>query len=120
MRTLEKLTITNFKSIRDQTLALGPLNVFIGGNGSGKSNLIQVFRFLREIVSQNLAAYTGTKGGADSLLYFGRKRSPLMSFFLEFGEGHVSNSYRVVLQGTDADDFIISNEIAYYHDKKAY
>jgi len=58
MRTLEKLTIKNFKSIREQTLALGPLNVFIGGNGAGKSNLIEVFRFLREIVNQNLAGYT--------------------------------------------------------------
>ena len=52
MRTLEKLTIKNFKSIREQTLALGRLNVFIGGNGAGKSNLIEVFSFLREIVNQ--------------------------------------------------------------------
>jgi len=59
MRTLEKLTIKSFKSIREQTLALGRLNVFIGGNGAGKSNLIEVFRFLREIVNQNLADYTG-------------------------------------------------------------
>ena len=44
--------IRNFKSIRDQTLKLGPLNIFIGGNGSGKSNLIEVFRFLHEIVDQ--------------------------------------------------------------------
>jgi prepilin-type N-terminal cleavage/methylation domain-containing protein len=87
MRTLEKLTINNFKSIREQTLELGELNVFIGGNGAGKSNLIQVFRFLREIVKQNLAGYVGIKGGADTLLYFGRKRSPTMSFRLEFGEG---------------------------------
>jgi len=36
MRTLEKLTIKNFKSIREQTLELGRLNVFIGGNGAGK------------------------------------------------------------------------------------
>ena len=73
MRTLEKLTIKSFKSIREQTLALGRLNVFIGGNGAGKSNLIEVFRFLREIVNQNLADYTGIKGGANTLLYFGRK-----------------------------------------------
>src|SRR6266478_1165542 len=59
MRTLEKLTIKNFKSIREQTLALGRLNVFIGGNGAGKSNLIEAFRFLREIVNQNLAGYVG-------------------------------------------------------------
>ena len=76
MRTLEKLTIKNFKSIREQTLELGRLNVFIGGNGAGKSNLIGAFRFLREIVNQNLAVYVGTKGPADSFLFFGRKQSP--------------------------------------------
>ena len=73
MRVLEQITIKNFKSIREQKLALGPLNVFIGGNGAGKSNLIEVFRFLREIVNQNLAGYVALKGGADALLYFGRR-----------------------------------------------
>ena len=61
MRTLETLTIRNFKSIRDQTLRLGPLNIFIGGNGSGKSNLIEVFRFLHEIVEQRLASTRQSK-----------------------------------------------------------
>src|SRR5208283_1995655 len=98
MRTLEKLTIKNFKSIREQTLALGRLNVLIGGNGAGKTNLIEAFRFLREIVNQNLAGYTGTKGGADTLLYFGRKRSPEMSFRLEFAEGGTTSSYLVKLK----------------------
>jgi predicted ATPase len=120
MRTLEKLTIKNFKSIREQTLALGRLNVFIGGNGAGKSNLIEVFRFLREIVNQNLAGYTGTKGGADSLLYFGRKRSSEMSFRLEFGEGDIGNGYRINLKATDDDSFIIADETAFYHERKSF
>ena len=120
MRTLEKLTIKNFKSIREQTLALGKLNVFIGGNGAGKSNLIEAFRFLREIVNQNLAGYTGIKGGADTLLYFGRKRSPEMSFGLEFGEGDTSNAYSVELRSTDEDSLMISDETAYYHERKKY
>jgi len=120
MRILEKLTIKNFKSIREQTLELGLLNVFIGGNGAGKSNLIGAFRFLREIVNQNLAGYTGTKGGADNLLYFGRKRSPEMSFRLDFGEGEIGNAYFVKLKPTDEDGFIISEETAFYHERKHY
>ena len=114
MRTLEKLTIKNFKSIREQSLALGRLNVFIGGNGAGKSNLIEAFRFLREIVNQNLAGYTGTKGGADALLYFGRKRSPEMSFHLEFAEGGTTSSYLMRLRGTEEDTFLISEETELY------
>jgi predicted ATPase len=120
MRTLETLTIRNFKSIRDQTLRLGPLNIFIGGNGSGKSNLIEVFRFLHEIVEQRLAMYTAMKGGADSLLYFGRKQSPDMSFSLEFGEGRTSNGYKIRLSGTDDDTLFIGEDIVSYHDKDRY
>ncbi len=117
MRTLEKLTIKNFKSIREQTLALGRLNVFIGGNGAGKSNLIEVFSFLREIVNQNLAGYTGMKGGADSLLYFGRKRSPEMVFQMEFGEDDNVNGYDVILEGTEDDSFMVTSETAFYYER---
>lgn len=120
MRTLEKLTIKNFKSIREQTLALGRLNVFIGGNGAGKSNLIGAFRFLREIVNQNLAGYVGMKGGADTLLYFGKKKSPEMSFDLEFGEGDTANGYSVQLRSTDEDSLVIVWETALYHERKKY
>src|SRR4051812_44879055 len=120
MRQLESLAIKNFKSIRDQELNLRPLNVFIGGNGAGKSNLIGVFRFLREIVTQNLQGYTALKGGADNLLYFGRKRSSEMEFHLEFGEGRSSNGYTVSLRGTAEDRLIIWGETAFYHDREKY
>jgi predicted ATPase len=120
MRILEQLTIRNFKSIRDQTLQLGPLNIFIGGNGSGKSNLIQVFALIREVVNQNLGAYSLRKGGANSLLYFGRKKSPVMSFELRFGEGLFSNAYEVQLSATDDDTLFIVDEVAYYHDRANY
>jgi len=112
MRTLEKLIIRNFKSIREQNLALGRLNVFIGSNGAGKSNLIGTFRFLREMVNQNLAVYTGTQGGADSFLHFGRKRSPEMSFQLQFGEHGVQTAYFARLKPTAEDGFLMGKEVA--------
>ena len=120
MRTLEKLTIRNFKSIREQIIEPGLLNVFIGGNGAGKSNLIEVFRFLREIANQNLGGYTAKKGGADKLLYFGRKKSPEMEIVLEFGEGDTSNAYDVKIKSADDDSLVIWTETVFYHDKKTY
>src|SRR6266404_1029500 len=119
MRVLEKITIQNFKSVRDQALELGRLNIFIGGNGSGKSNLIQAFRLLREIAEQNLANYS-LERGADSLLHFGRKVSRFMKFYLEFGEGDLSNAYDVLLAPTDQDTLIVSQESVYFHDRKRY
>lgn len=120
MRRLEKLSIKNYKSIHDQTLALGQLNLFIGGNGVGKSNLISVFRFLREVVTQNLAGYTAIKGGAEALLHFGRKASKSMSFALEFAEGDEANGYRVRLVPTDDDAFIVGLEQATYQNRKTH
>jgi hypothetical protein len=40
---LEQLKVKNFKSIRDQTLKLRRLNVFIGGNGSASPILSACF-----------------------------------------------------------------------------
>ncbi len=118
MRTLEKLTIRNFKSIREQTLDLGRLNVFIGANGAGKSNLIASFRFLSEVISANLAQHIRVRGGADKLLYFGRKRSNEMEFSLEFGEDTNTNKYQLVLNSTDDDSLFVAREKVHYHDKR--
>lgn len=38
---IEKIEIKSFKSIQNLELELGQLNVFIGANGSGKSNLLE-------------------------------------------------------------------------------
>ncbi|PYQ60806.1 MAG: hypothetical protein DMF53_16315, partial [Acidobacteria bacterium] len=46
MHRLDRIRVAGFKSIRDQTLKLHPLNVLIGANGAGKSNFIEVFRLL--------------------------------------------------------------------------
>lgn len=119
MRILEKISIRGFKSIESQELALGRLNVFIGGNGAGKSNLVQAFRFLREIVQQNLANYS-LERGADSLLYFGRKKSRWMEFFLEFGQGSLSNGYRIRLAPTDEGALVVNQETVFFHDRSLY
>jgi len=43
---IEKIHIQNFKSIYDLELEVGRVNVFIGENGSGKSNLLEALVFV--------------------------------------------------------------------------
>lgn len=119
MRKLEKLGIVAFKSIREQTLELGALNVLIGANGSGKSNLVQAFQFLREIRVQNLARYS-LERGADALLFRGPKVSSAMGFYMEFGEGDIGNAYRIKLIPTDENTLVVDDETAYFHDRRQY
>lgn len=120
MQILEKITVKNFKSIYDQTLELGRLNVFIGGNGAGKSNLIGVFHFLNRVVAGDLQNYTGEAGGADSILYFGRKQSPALTVELEFLKGEHANGYAFELRPTAEDLFIFASETVWYHDRRQY
>jgi AAA15 family ATPase/GTPase len=38
---IRELTIKNYKSILDHTIELGRINVFIGENGCGKTNILE-------------------------------------------------------------------------------
>lgn len=53
------LAISGYRSLRDLRLALGPLNVVTGANGSGKSSFYRALRLLADIaqgrVVQSLA-----------------------------------------------------------------
>ncbi|MBI4561158.1 MAG: AAA family ATPase, partial [Candidatus Rokubacteria bacterium] len=47
---IRQIRVKNFKSLKDVSLTLGPRNVLVGPNMSGKSNLVDVFRFLARMV----------------------------------------------------------------------
>jgi len=46
MSIIDEITIKGFKSIQDQTVSLGQLNVLIGTNGAGKSNFLEAIAML--------------------------------------------------------------------------
>ena len=80
---MEKIEIKGYKSIKDLSLALNPVNILIGANGSGKSNFLSFFRFLKQIYNQNLREYIALKG-ADSFLHKGEKVTEAISSKLQF------------------------------------
>ncbi len=47
--SLKKVFIKNFKSLHDCEIDIGKMNVVVGANASGKSNLIEAFRLLKKI-----------------------------------------------------------------------
>ena len=46
---IDRIIIENFKSLRRVDLSLGPMNLFIGANASGKSNFLDALRVLQGI-----------------------------------------------------------------------
>jgi predicted ATPase len=46
---IEHIEIENFKSLHKVSLDLGPLNIFLGTNASGKTNFLEALRVLQGI-----------------------------------------------------------------------
>ena len=107
---LTRLRITGFKSIRDQEIELKALNILIGNNGAGKSNLVSFFDMLSFLKTGALQQYVGQSGSADSLLYFGARTTPVLSFTIEFAVKHGTNAYDVRLAHAARDTLIFVEE----------
>lgn len=60
---IKEIKIENFKSIQSLNLELGRLNVFIGANGSGKSNILEGITFGAAVLSTKLTnEFLSTRG----------------------------------------------------------
>lgn len=108
---LDKLTIQGFKSIKElNDFELNNLNIIVGANGAGKSNLIAFFKLLRALIDGNLNRYVRDQGGASDLLFNGRKVTEKMVFETRFG----SRGFRFSLVPTPSDSCAIEDEARYY------
>jgi predicted ATPase len=114
---LDYLTVSGFRSIKAiEKMALRPLNVLVGANGAGKSNLLRVFSLLRVLRQGKLAAFTEEAGGADKLLHFGSKKTKSIELEISFGQG--VNGYRVSLSPTAEDALRVHDEACWYWNKE--
>jgi predicted ATPase len=109
------LKIEGFKSIKHLEIELLPINLFIGGNGSGKSNFISFFKLINAIFNKKLQQYV-IEEKADNILYFGRKNTELMKSKLIFSEEeNHNNSYNFCLAQTNEGGLFLKYEGSGYN-----
>jgi predicted ATPase len=72
---IKRLSLKKILSFNDATIELGRLNVLIGPNAVGKSNLIEVISLL-QAAPTNLATAISRGGGARQWLWLGDKERP--------------------------------------------
>lgn len=111
---IKNIKIEGFKSIKNIDLALEPLNIIIGSNGVGKSNFINAFKFLNQIVNKNLQNYIAISGGADNFLYFGSKHTDKIEIVLDFDV----NAYSISLIPAQNDSLLIREEKGWFRPDK--
>jgi predicted ATPase len=111
---LQYIKIEGFKSIKTMELELKPINVFIGSNGSGKSNFIAFFKLVNAIFNKQLQRFV-IQEKADNLLYFGRKRTQSLYGKMIFAtDDENNNAYLFELNQTREGGLYIQREASGY------
>ena len=114
---INSLTIQNLLSYGSsgEIIDLQPLNVIIGTNGVGKSNLIEVLGLLQGIPT-DLTKPIREGGGVDEWLWKGTKETPIAKIeaIIDYPEGRMPLRYRIdlttVAQRLELIDETIENE----------
>ena len=109
--TINRIEVAGFKSIRELELDLGSLNVLIGANGAGKSNLISLFGMLNQMVEQNFQVHVRRQGGSNTFLHFGQEHTDRITVYLRFYQ----NAYRCVWVPTVDDRLIFAEETGIFY-----
>ncbi len=113
---MDNIRIKGYKSIKDISMELRPINILIGANGSGKSNFISFFEFLNALQDRRLREYVALRGGGEKFLHKGEDVTDAIEFYVGFEEG--ANAYKATLKLGEGS-FVFLNESLLSHDNES-
>lgn len=113
---LKSLSLAGYRSY-DNNLAqnqidLGDINIIIGANGAGKSNLISFLEMISFMMTRGLRGYVAKQGGAQSLFYFGTKQTEEIAGELQIHDanGEKEDIYSFRLESSATDQLYFAEE----------
>jgi len=80
---IKQLDVAGFRSLKNVSWQPGDLNVVIGQNGTGKSNLLRILELISASARGGLKKYLEEAGGIDAILWDGQ--APSVNFCLKAG-----------------------------------
>ncbi len=117
---LTRLQAKNFRSLADVTVSLAPLTVFVGPNASGKSNVLDALRFIRDAMITRLHQAVNQRGGMSALRRWSSKGRPydvVLAVTLESADW--TADYTFTLGSERRGEFRVKREkCAVYHKPK--
>lgn len=111
--SIDAVRIKNFRSIRTAEIAFSPLTVLVGANGAGKSNVVDVFRFVSECLSLGLYAGLERRGGLRAVRHrsvTGRPRNVRIGLSVSLSEGY-SAIYEFQISAQTAGAYVVAEEL---------
>ncbi|GHT29322.1 chromosome segregation protein SMC [Bacteroidia bacterium] len=110
---LRKVKISGYKSISPKNLLeieLDNINIFLGANGSGKSNIISFFKMLNFMMSGSFQLFVEKAGTSQVFLHYGTKHTDKIVGQLFFEDSKATDSYSFQLTSAAPDRLIITSE----------
>ena len=112
---LLSLKALRYRSLRDETIPLNDLNLFIGTNASGKSTILDALRFLHEGVQErDFRPPVFSRGGILNLAWKGEDASNVQ-LTVELKENDVTYEWVVGLSRRGVNDFYVHEEVYERH-----
>lgn len=122
---IRKIKIRRFKSVREVDLEFGKVNIFIGGNGSGKSNLLEAIGVISAALKNGVAdsdfSEKGVRITPPALMKSAFKNADLPKSLSLTAEVEGGATYQCSLQASDVETSLsFSHERAESEGKKIF
>lgn len=115
---LKSLRVQHYKSLADIYLEFLPTTILVGPNSSGKSNIVDVLRFIRDAVWHGLDHALSERGGLDVLRQYSPTRPFTLSITLDFEQtinrkGYLA-SYTLKIAGSGSNYRVESEDAKWF------
>lgn len=116
---INKLYVKNFRSLAEVEVKLDGLTVLVGQNGSGKSNFVDVLRFMADAVKKGMETAIDERHGIKSIRRWAPKRPYDIKISLDIGKSNISQidcNYSIEIKSVSSSQdnyntFLIKSEL---------
>ncbi|MDZ4764380.1 MAG: AAA family ATPase [Chloroflexota bacterium] len=114
---ITQIHVKNFRSIAEIRADLGNLTVLVGKNGAGKSNFVDVLRFVTDALQRGLDNAITERGGMGRLRRWSKKGRPFdVVITLSFLYGEIKIEYTLTLGSQKRNEYAVKRE-SYRYDE---